>query len=237
MKWKDTGGVEDPNPEETENDASKDPYYEDDGYAHFKEKGLRPSGILSGNPIHYLYWGLGIAVVIGVVLLVILIFSYSGEQAGAARIDALEQRLAKIEHQLEKVDGVDEKVTHIWEQAKDFETFKTRFDRSEASTSLRMDHLAMSLDALQKKIDTASRKVNQLAQVPTSRPPAKPSATVRSTTKKTAAAAKTHTVVAGDTLYSISRKYDLTVDQIRSLNKLKKENVIHVGQKLVVSQP
>ncbi|WP_246804778.1 hypothetical protein [Desulfosarcina cetonica] len=184
MKWKDTGGVEDPNPEETENDASKDPYYEDDGYAHFKEKGLRPSGILSGNPIHYLYWGLGIAVVIGVVLLVILIFSYSGEQAGAARIDALEQRLAKIEHQLEKVDGVDEKVTHIWEQAKDFETFKTRFDRSEASTSLRMDHLAMSLDALQKKIDTASRKVNQLAQVPTSRPPAKPSATVRSTTKK-----------------------------------------------------
>ncbi|MCB2145843.1 MAG: LysM peptidoglycan-binding domain-containing protein [Deltaproteobacteria bacterium] len=227
MKWKDTGGGEVANPEKS------DPYYEDDGYSSFKEKGLKKAAILSGNPVRYLYWGIGIAVVAGVVLLVLLLFSNINESTDLARISALEQKIEQLEQRLEKVDGVDEKVTRIWEQAKSFETFKTRFDRSEASMSLRMDHLAMSLDALQKKTDETLKKVGSLEKVPAA--PVAPA--TPSPVKKAAVTVKTHTVVAGDTLFSISRRYNLSVEKLRSINKLTEKTVIHVGQTLTVSSP
>ncbi len=44
----------------------------------------------------------------------------------------------------------------------------------------------------------------------------------------------THTVRQGETLFSISRQYDVTVDQIREWNGLR-DNVIRVGQELIVS--
>ena len=96
MKWKDTGGGEAANPEKS------DPYYEDDGYSSFKEKGLKKAAILSGNPVRYLYWGIGIAVVAGVVLLVLLLFSNINESTDLARISALEQKIEQLEQRLEK---------------------------------------------------------------------------------------------------------------------------------------
>ena len=232
MKWKDTGDGEAANPEKN------DPYYEDDGYSTFKEKDLKKAVMLPGNPMRYLYWGIGIAVVVGVVLLVMLLFSNIGEPTNQSQISELEQKIEQLELRLEKYDGVDEKVTRIWEQAKSFETFKTRFDRSEASMSLRMDHLAMSLDALQKKTDNTLKKLGNLEKVsaappaPVSSPPVKKVATA-----KKVATDRTHTVAAGDTLFSISRRYNISVEKLRSINKLTEKSVIHVGQTLTVSSP
>lgn len=47
--------------------------------------------------------------------------------------------------------------------------------------------------------------------------------------------AKTHTVSAGETLYAISRKYGLTVEQLKKLNNLT-SNALARGQKLVVKE-
>ncbi len=44
---------------------------------------------------------------------------------------------------------------------------------------------------------------------------------------------KTHTVIKGDTLYSISRRYGLTVEKLMSINNLDTIN-ISIGQKLVI---
>ena len=228
MKWKDTGADNDDHPE------SSDPYYEEDGYPAFKEQETEAGSMLSGNPVRYLYWGLGIAVIFCVVLILMLLFSNINDSGDITRIKNLEQRIEKLEQTLAKMDGVDEKVTHIWEQAKAFETFKTRFDRSEASTSLRMDHLAMSLDALQKKMDQSMQKVARLEKAQAAMPESGASSKKVPAAKKTPAV-RTHTVVAGDTLYSISRKYNLTVQQLRSLNSLGKGAVIHVGQTLKVN--
>lgn len=222
MKWKDT---------ESENGAdpnANDPYYQNDGYASFQEKEGAQTAILSGNPVRYLYWGLGIAVVAGVVLLVALLFSNINESADLTRIKEMEQTIQELEQRLSKYDGMDEKVTRIWEQAKAFETFKTRFDRSEASMSLRMDHLAMSLDALQKKTDEAFGKIEALRKQPAQ----KVAAVKPAPAKKEAATV--HTVVAGDTLFSISRRYNLSIEKLKALNKLAEGAMIHVGQKLTV---
>ena len=233
MKWKSTENNTGADIEEN------DPYYEDDGYATFKEKGLQKTTILSGNPVRYLYWGLGIAVVAGVVLLVMLLFSNIDESADLTRIKEMEQTIQALEQQLEKYEGIDEKVTRIWEQAKAFEKFKTRFDRSEASMSLRMDHLAMSLDALQKKSDETLKKVAALekrkeAALEKSPVEKKVSASPPPIKKK---AVKSHSVVAGETLFSISRRYNLSVEELKTINKLPEGAVIHVGQKLIVSPP
>jgi LysM repeat protein len=221
MKWKDTGESK------GENTEDSNPYYEDDGYASIKENKAKKKALISGIPLRYLFWGLGIAVVI---FLILEMGSILNGPADLARIDALETKIERLEQKLEKVDGVDEKVTRIWEQAKSFETFKTRFDRSEASMSLRMDHLAMSLDALQKKTNETMQQIDKLEKAAVSHPNAPRKAPV-----KTRAMAKTHTVAAGDTLYSISRRYNLTLEELRSINKLPKGAVIHVGQVLVVS--
>lgn len=45
-----------------------------------------------------------------------------------------------------------------------------------------------------------------------------------------------YTVVKGDTLYRISRTYDVTVEQLKKWNNLT-DNIISIGQRLIVSQP
>ena len=45
----------------------------------------------------------------------------------------------------------------------------------------------------------------------------------------------TYTVDKGDTLYSIARKHDLTVDELKELNKLS-SNHLSIGQELIVSE-
>lgn len=229
MRWKDSDAGEGADPEKS------DPYYEDDGYASFKAKAAQKATMLSGNPVRYLYWGLGIAVTAAVVLLIIL--SAINEPVDVERFRELEQKIARLEKKLVKYEGMDEKVTRIWEQAKAFETFKTRFDRSEASMSLRMDHLAMSLDALQKKTDKTLLKVSKLESRPLPKGVSASPPTAKKAASKKSSPTKTHTVVAGDTLYGISRRYGISMEKLKSINKLTDGAVLNVGQRLKVSSP
>lgn len=44
----------------------------------------------------------------------------------------------------------------------------------------------------------------------------------------------THTVSTGETLFAISKKYGVTVDQLKSWNGIDSQNIISIGQKLVI---
>ena len=59
-----------------------------------------------------------------------------------------------------------------------------------------------------------------------------PKSTPVPTTEK-AATGKTHTVKKGETLYSISRKYNITVQQLKRINNLT-DNTLGIGQKLII---
>lgn len=54
--------------------------------------------------------------------------------------------------------------------------------------------------------------------------------------KKKALAKKTHTVVKGDTVYKIAKKYKTTVANIKKLNKLNSSYSIKIGQKLKIKK-
>jgi len=45
--------------------------------------------------------------------------------------------------------------------------------------------------------------------------------------------AKTHVVVKGDTLYSLSKKYGISIDELKQKNALL-ENSISIGQELII---
>jgi len=54
--------------------------------------------------------------------------------------------------------------------------------------------------------------------------------------KATAASPHIHVVKAGETLYQISRKYGVTVDELKKLNKMGNDVTIRPGQELVVGR-
>jgi LysM repeat protein len=216
MKWKDSGDTVD------KEEKSEEEHFDEEQYSPWAEHKETKKGIKLGRyQVPSLFFAL--AVVALVAFLLIILFNRGHDTTAPQRIAALEQRLQQLEDRLDKFEGIDEKVTAIWEQAKSFEKFKDRFDRSEASTSLRMDHLTMSLEALQKQLNEAR----------SSRPAV---ASKNHAAGKSESKAQYHQVEPGDTLYSISKKYGITVEELIRLNNMKPDSVLMPGQKLIIHQ-
>lgn len=156
----------------------------------------------------------GVFFLIFIVLLILALGGILGKFSG------FENRLKKLEEQIVRFQDIDDKLTLALEQSNGLEQFKDRFDRLEASMSLRMDHLVTGMNNLQKDIAQVKAQKTQVV---------KPAAVVKKTPKK-----RYYTVRPGDTLYNIARKYGVTVKKIRALNKLSDRAVIHPGQKLIV---
>jgi LysM repeat protein len=83
----------------------------------------------------------------------------------------------------------------------------------------RVDALADKVDALGKKQPIVESKAKPSA-------PSKPAVS----TKK-----QYHTVQKGETLYRVSKKYGISVEEIRKLNNLSGDQPLRSGQKLLVS--
>jgi LysM repeat protein len=219
MEWKDSG--------EKTDQSEQDQYFDEEEYSPWDEgKSQNKDNKLKKPPALILL--LASAIVALVAVLLMLLLSGDSNSIAQQKLDALEGRIIALEERLDKYEAIDEKVTRIWEQAKSFEKFKDRFDRSEASMSLRMDHLTMSLEAMQKQLDSSQKK---------SASPPSESASEKSTTSpktKTKTKIKYHQVKAGETLYSISKQYGLKVEELLKLNRMKSGSVIVVGQKLIV---
>lgn len=165
-------------------------------------------------PIPIVLLGLGFFVMI---FLFIVFLSKTTDIASKTKIVNLEKRLALLEERLGKINEIDEKLILLDTQGKKFELFVDRFDSFETSISLKMDIINNELytskkkgnkPAVSKKQKKLSKKITHLTY---------------------------HEVKTKETLYQISRRYGLTVDALRKLNRLTPEAVIHPGQKLIVS--
>jgi membrane-bound lytic murein transglycosylase D len=67
--------------------------------------------------------------------------------------------------------------------------------------------------------------------------PAPAVSTVQNPSRNLDSSRITHSVAAGETLFAISKKYGVTVDQLKSWNNIGSQNIISVGQKLVILKP
>jgi LysM repeat protein len=217
MKWKDSG-------ESVEKEVeSKEEYFDEEQYSPWADpKEMRKSARRGKPPLLLIL--LSVALFVSIVVLVVLL-SGNSENGAHQQIAALEQRIQQAEQRLNKYDTIDEKVTRIWEQAQSFEKFKDRFDRSEASMSLRMDHMTAGLENLKKQVNQAPPV--QARQTAANQAPAVP--------KKPQSVLQYHEVTAGETLFSISKRYNLSVEALLQINRMGPDDVIKPGQKLIVA--
>lgn len=71
------------------------------------------------------------------------------------------------------------------------------------------------------------------ARPPATRTPTTPAARTRAQPARPATGARTHVVAQGETLFGLARRYGVSVDNLRSANKLP-DNNIRIGQRLVI---
>jgi membrane-bound lytic murein transglycosylase D len=86
---------------------------------------------------------------------------------------------------------------------------------------MRVDHLTQQVESTEKRAAPPPRAAPKAAAE---------AGTAPATPEKTTY----HTVEAGDTLYSISRKNGVSVEALRKSNDLRPGEAIRIGQKLVI---
>lgn len=194
--------------------------YEDDAdslWRKGKNGKFRPAVVKKGEmPIFLIVIGVGILVAVGALLL----FDF-GDSDDGSKVLLLENKVAQLEARIVALESVSGESKAALANAQELKKVRARFDRLESSLTSRLDHMARDISRIEKRPKAAA-------------PPTKPAAAVKPDTGKLSG--KMHTVAKGDTLYSISRNYGLSVDELLSLNNLKKGAVIHSGQKLKVSK-
>lgn len=211
MQWKDSEDTVESNDEETET---------------FYEEEYSPLGVSVGTASNTsrrlgspIIWVPAVAII----LILLYIFLPAGQDnQGPAQLKGLEARLDQVEKRMLKLEGVGERVLNLEKSLKDNKTLEKQMDRLEGSIAKRLDQVDKELLQLRKELQTKPAKAPVAPSTNQQKSEAPPQATQQ------------HIVKKGDTLYSISRSYGLTVDRLRTINKLDKNSVIFVGQKLTV---
>ncbi|MGA8181946.1 MAG: LysM domain-containing protein [Desulfobacterales bacterium] len=152
------------------------------------------------------------------IILVLLLFVRNKMAGFENRINALEHRVKSVEEKDQQLDAIRYGMAKMGELSQSVEQLNVRLDHSEKSLTSRMDQISKAFEMLkQQTLKEGIRKE-------------KPSKT-----SKNAARNRYHIVKSGETLYTIARRYGVTVKELQKINKLSGGGVIHTGQKLLIN--
>ena len=164
-----------------------------------------------------LFGGAGLLVLI---ILVVLLF-LGGKEAPSEDLSLLQARLTRMEARIKTTGALENRIQQIEEQGKEVRQSLLKTDLSIRTIKGDLNQLIEAFEGSQKKTPPVPKKV----EVPKS--------------VKEASIAQTekdyHLVSRGETLYRISRKYGISVDDLRRLNNMDPNALIHPGQKLLVT--
>jgi LysM repeat protein len=177
----------------------------------------RASGGYSFKHIYIAIAGFLILIVLSIV---IIARTYS--LAEKAQLLAVQSRLEQLESRLGSLEG-EGGLSSAGGPGNQLMLLTERLDQLEANMTARIASMANQLQS------------SPSPSAPAVAPEAKTAATPVADQKETQV--KIHTVKKGETLYRISRHYNLSVDQLRQYNKLQPNAAIYPGQKLNVSPP
>jgi LysM repeat protein len=186
-------------------------FLEEEGYQTLTEKKPLPRG-----------WFVVPALLVGIVIVVMIAIWFRGTPQNAqsdGRIQQIENRILMMEKRLAELTGIDEKMSGLERDGQAYLQAIERLNRLETTVSMRVERIEKALSSIQ---------TNQAKTQPKTKKVAKPA------TKKEESI--THVVKSGDTLYAISRRYDISIDQLRKDNKLNKNSTINPGQKLIIKK-
>jgi LysM repeat protein len=173
-----------------------------------------------GQAFKHIYIAIGGFLILIVLSVVGIARTYS--LAEKVQLLALESRFEQLENRLGLIEG-EGGLAQTAGQGNPLILLTERLDQLEANMTARINSVA-------NQLNTAPAK--PIAETATKTETAVPAPEVKKETK-----AKIHTVKQGETLYRISRRYNLTVEQLRQYNQLDQKASIYPGQKLKVSSP
>ena len=153
----------------------------------------------------------GVSLVVIVILLVIFL-SGPEDAVDSRQLQSLEKKILQLEKKLASMDAMNQAVDRLGELEQQLNLISERYDRFNGTVTTQIDQIIKELGLLHQK------KSSQPPQ------PAK--------TDQKQTISKVHQVRAKETLWSISRHYGLTLDQLRSYNNIEPKATILPGQKL-----
>ena len=204
---------------------SDDDYLDADAYSSLKAR--HRNGFTSGG-----LRSRGVMIALVIVVLAVLLFLFWSipkprQVAEDASVMAIKTRIQQMESQLNAIEGNLAELQNLKSQLAASNEIGGRLDRLEASSSMRIGDLDQKITELDKKMSQAmaqikkSSSANKAAAQPKKKTPPKPKI-------------RYHTVTAGETLYSISNKYGISLTTLKKVNNFK-GNAIQPGQKLRVT--
>jgi LysM repeat protein len=168
----------------------------------------------------HIYIAIGGFLILIVLSVVIIARTYS--LAEKVQLLALESRLEQLESRLGSIEG-EGGLSQTAGAGNQLILLTERLDQLEANMTARINSMANQLNTAPAK-PVAEATTRTEAAVPAPEP-------------KKETKAKIHTVKQGETLYRISRRYNLSVEQLRQYNKLDSKASIYPGQRLNVTPP
>ena len=164
-----------------------------------------------------LFGGAGLLVLI---ILVVLLF-LGGGGAPSEDLSLIQARLTQMEARIKAATAMENRLQQFEEKEKEVRQALLKTDLSIRTIKGDLNQLIEAFESLQKKTTPVPQKV----EAPK---PVKEASIVQ-------AEQGYHLVSRGETLYRISKKYGISVDDLRRLNNMDPNALIHPGQKLLVA--
>ncbi len=226
---------------EHKNGAEKSSAEEDEIYGENVFSGWRKNNSLvsdlMGNPF---VWGCGVAFVL--IVLLFILWPKSEDNDAIAKIETLSQKIEMIENRLFILESSFENVAiKPTSGNQPIKIVEDRIQQLEGVFNQRTENVNGALQVLTKRLTVLEeRPMLSSAPAPAPAKPTekKPVAPERVEKPKPAPAqnaARYYTVQQGDTLYSIGRKHELSVEKLVEINNIGKASPIVPGQKLKVT--
>lgn len=191
-------------------EENEEPYEEYDAYS-----ALNRQSLLRKPFVPYIAAGV-------VALVVILGFSMYGT---SSQNDALSEEVALLNKRLEDIEF---RIGNLEQVSSGNESLGTLKNNT--------DMLAQQFQALETKLGQNLNQINDKLAALEKNQKETPQKTATPPKSAKKASPKIHVVKAGETLYQISRKYGLSVEQLKKLNGMGNDVTIRPGQELVVGQ-
>ena len=193
-----------------EEDLTRERYYKRSSEV-FQKKSIMP----------FVIGGLGLVVM---VVMVILFLSRPKNTVDQEYLGSLEKRMQQLEKKLAAIGVMDQIIKRLGKQEQDMDLLDKKINRFESSVGTQIDQIIKELGALHQKTSQKAASGAPQPKAVEKKPPL--------ASKKAEPTAQFHQVQAGETLFRISRRYGLSVQQLRTYNDLAPNAAIYPGQKL-----
>lgn len=174
--------------------------------------------------VPFIIGGLGL---VALVVMFVIILSGPKNIVDLEYLQSLESRMQQLEKKLATIGIMDQTIERLGNQEQNLDRLDKKTGRFESTVTTQIDQIIKELGVLHQKTSHISTAA---APQPNTADKKQPVAS-----KKAESAAQFHQVQPGETLYRISRRYGLSIEQLRAYNDLAANAAIYPGQKLKLS--